>query len=897
MKGRAVRWPWICIALLFSGPGRAAEWPTVRGNNLRNGYTDDCVEPPYQRKWVRFWPREILATRVEAIVAGGKVFAGTLSGRLHALDAETGEEAWTFQADGPILHSPACSSGQVTFATASPGRTVYSLSAADGSVKFATPCGEGGFAASPLVEGGLVLVGGRDGVFHAIDGAKGAILWTFPTGGPIRNTAAAAQDRVLFASEDMHAYALELRGGKLLWKSEKMYGQSLRDYYPVVLGESVVFRTNPMEQMGVHLGRTYGLVGRNAGIDMSTWQNVDAFVKSEKARGSPDLFEKEERAVLEYLESHPQARTFYALDPGTGKEKVRAPVLWGAGCQGVGIPPVSDGKGGAVVFTRTAYGNWTLGVAPMVGLQLLDLAGDPRPPEASLGPFPTARTVPLFHSKGNQPPWNTFWGTADETTNYSVGGRILYPTHQGTLSAFDLRDRSLFTIWGKRDTWGGEKSLPWARNEWHGPARGSVAISGDSLYWVTGSRIIAIRGKSAAGGKEKQASGEGPGKAALDRASETNQASIPSADDLLRYVRERASVSAVDVRAGADLLRELKKRVAEVLEKPDLAPLLVEIGLGSHDFFFKTSAETVTALALAYPYVPAELQAKVKERVRREIAEHPLCGPESRYPLDGGERRELYTITSERFFLGWEEPRPIAEAYALDLYGARTGDWEAVRGLWPRAKKAFEDLGGWKLDVERGDRFQNGTIAGLIAVSRLAARFGDSDTAHAAERRAAEELRRLLDHWQRGVRGLPTAQEIENVTEVDRFIGKGNPLFFAVAPHRHKIAKFLDLSAEVGRAVREVLPDSTRAYLEYVDLVLPTWYLAWEERQVHFGENYIDFPDQALSIFRAKRFLGAADSAGLRRAIDIPWCRGDLHYIEKLVLALEATGKEEWRAP
>jgi len=852
----------VAFAIALAGPAGAGDWPTISRNLARDGFTADCVRPPYETKWIRSWPGEIVTTRVQAIVADGKVFIGTYSGRLHAVDAETGADLWTFQADGPILHSPAFEGGMIHFGAASPSRSLFCLRARDGEIVWKSECGEGGFCTSPAIAGARILIGGRDGIFRAIAAISGREEWSFRTGGPIRTTAAISGDRVFVASDDMHAYALRIADGGLVWKSEKMYGQSLRDYAPVVLGDVVVFRTNPMEQMGVHLGRSYNLIGRTAGIDMSSWKNVDAFVKSEKARGSPEAFEKEQRAILEYLASHPQARTFYALDAATGKERFRAPVLWGAGCQGVGIPPVRVGDGRAIVFNRTAYGNWTLGVAPMVGLQAIDLRADPRPPEEALGSIPTIRTIPLFHSKGNQPPWNTYWGTADETSVYSCGGTILYVTHQGTLSGYDLETHDLFPIAGKRDTWGGESSLPWARNEWHGPARGAVAIAGDSLYWVTGSRIIAIRGR----GADPNAAGE--------RSKRANEAG-----------------GMIRAPAGAEeLRRRLDRAVSDYLSAPDYAPLLIEIGLGSHDFFFDTAAEVVATLAMADPYLERGLQVRARERMRREMGRHPLCGKESRYALDVGERRELYTITGERFFYGWEAPEALSEAYALWLYGDRTGDWGTVERYWPRARGAFEAVAakGWSVDIEKGDRFANGSIAGMIGVARLARRFGDEKTADAASRAAAENLRRLAEHWRNGVASLPFDQKIENVAAVDGFIGAGNALFFKVVPHRQKIVKFLDLTPEVGRAIADEAPEAARFYLDFVDLVLPGWYLAFEERQVHFGENYADFPDLALGVFEAKAWIEGAPGDALARWVDIPWCRGDLYYIRKLAIAIEA---------
>jgi outer membrane protein assembly factor BamB len=190
------------LACVFTASlARGADWRTLHGNSARHGITEDSVGPPYTRKWARFWPGEILTTRMEAIVADGRVFVGTYAGRLHALDAGTGAELWTYRADGPVIHSPSSSGGLVYLATASPGWSVVSLAAAVGSVKFVTRGGEGGFSTSPLVHRGQVLLGGRDGVFYGLDPASGSVLFTQRTGGPIRNTHPLVPRRPLFHRE------------------------------------------------------------------------------------------------------------------------------------------------------------------------------------------------------------------------------------------------------------------------------------------------------------------------------------------------------------------------------------------------------------------------------------------------------------------------------------------------------------------------------------------------------------------------------------------------------------------------------------------------------------------------------------------------------------------------
>jgi hypothetical protein len=217
---------------------------------------------------------------------------------------------------------------------------------------------------------------------------------------------------------------------------------------------------------------------QQAGVADRDWRSLDAWIKSEPARGNSELWTKEQQAIVNYLEEHREARSFFVLDAATGKPALTAPVLWVAGCQGVGAMPALSADGRLLVFYRSAYGNWNRGVAPLVALGLLDLNQN--------------RITPLFHKSGMQPPWNTFWGTADESQNFVVANDTVLIIHQGTLSGFNLKSNDLFPIWGERDTFGGFRNPPWARNEWHGPARSGVAVAGNRIYWQTGSRILCL---------------------------------------------------------------------------------------------------------------------------------------------------------------------------------------------------------------------------------------------------------------------------------------------------------------------------------------------------------------------------------------------------------------------
>ncbi len=375
------------------------------------------------------------------------------------------------------------------------------------------------------------------------------------------------------------------------------------------------------------------------------------------------------------------------------------PVLWAAGCQGVGAPPVVLPDGRLLVFYRSAYSNWNLGVAPLVALGILDLT--------------TQRITPLFHRHGMQLPWNTFWGTADESQHFLLVNDTVLIVHQGTLSGFRLSTGKLFPIWGDRDSWGGFRNLPWARNEWHGPARSSVAVitapKGLRFYWQTGSRLLCL------------AAGESGGLAndvAVDGATVPTVTAPPLPKPTQQQLR-----------------RQLTETVTELLSRR-WCPLFLARGLAGYEVAFANSGEVFEALAWAFPHLPLELQQRVKAFIAEEWQKHPPFDARSLYPLDQGAPREWWFVPPLLRQRGKTDPlHPFGNLHATWLYSQRCGEWERVQQAWREMKRTFDDFvrSGWQLNPERGDLFANRYLASLLAFQNLAGRFGDTEAAQKAK--------------------------------------------------------------------------------------------------------------------------------------------------------------------
>ena len=839
------------VLVLLSTPKVHSDWPTLRQSAERSGFVAADLNAPFRLAWARHFNGERLGTAMEPIIAGRQLFVATHSGSVYALQAEIGQPLWRFQAHGAFLHSPAYSNGLVV-AGCTDGN-LYALDAKTGALRWSFLAGEGGFSASPTVVGKSVFIGARSGEFFCIALNSGQVHWRKSLAAPIRQTAAYADGRVFVTAEDLRVHCLEAGTGSLVWSSEQLAGQTARDYYPIIARAGdhtlVMVRTNPILNMGQRIGRDRHVLCQNAGVDDSSWQKVDAWSKSEQARGSPELWAKEQAAIIKYLDEHQDARSFFVLEAATGREAVTAPVLWIAGCQGVGAEPAATADGTWLVFYRSAYGNWNHGVAPLVALGLLDLERN--------------RITPLFHENGRQPPWNTFWGTADESQNFVVAGHLVLMVHQGTLSGFDLKTRRLFTIWGERDTYGGFRTPPWARNEWHGPGRGGVAVAGQRIYWITGSRVLCL---------EPGPPGPPVAPIGIEGATViTHVAPEPPSADKAR-MRQRLTESAAEVLAN------------------NWAPLFVDPGLAGRDFSFDDSGELFEALAWAYPHLPPSLQTDAKALLAKEWSSHPPFKKEAWHSLTEGERRNFQTSTEVLARLGQDKTHhPFGNVHAVWLYAERCGEWDRVLKAWPRLQASFNDFlkTGWRLEAAKGDLLANRYLASFMALGRIAARAGDTAMSQQAAAKADETAEALVAWWKRAAdRG--TLTNFKGSAELDPFIGAGDAISFRIAPHRHKVALLHDLTPEVAALVRTKAPAAVETVWNTFEILYRTWPLAGEERQVHFGENFVDPPDLAAGGFKALAWLKEAPASGLAARMDLPFCRADLHYLTKLALALEA---------
>jgi outer membrane protein assembly factor BamB len=885
-------------AYVFVPPGQTvagSEWPTLHKDYQRSGYTEEFVQSPYERKWYRDFHDEMIATRVEAIVAKGKCFVGTFAGNMYALDVKDGHTVWKFTAAGPIGASPCYENGRLYFGADEGFATgrLYCIDAAEGTLLWKHDAGAGIWA-SPACDGRTVYFGDRAGVFHAISAAAGEPLWTLKTGGMILKPASFSPsgDKVIFGSEDMHVHCVSPEG-VLLWRSAKLECLSMRDQGPTIWQGLAIIRTNPADSFHTVLGRNGDLLKEiqlslpetdEDKVLLDRWNDLIMHPTSRRRQA-------EQNGIIEYLKKNRHDQCFYALRLEDGKEHWTAPVLYTSGLHNPPTPPTFNPKTGELyTFCRSALTYHLDGVRRYNAMGRID------------------RKTGLFDfywpARENERNWRPFAMIGDETQALSLMGDMLLCTHQGTLAGLNLMTLEVTTIWDGRDTYGGiygpaaipgsfdgasklamEGYLTGMPNEWHGPDRSICAVAEKRLFWVVGSHVVCIAGpdipKTSTGGTQPPpiiksrlpaciaggnvaSSGGGTFNVDIDKI-------IISASDLDEYVNTPGPAELKQ--ANSPPARQLRARLdAEVLELTDgwpWAPLIVELGISGEERHFQRTAQTMQIVSLSLPHLSEPVRHKAIARLDQMFDEG---APLSKPLHDGkGKRREPYNLGPGMIEFA-DKPdgyqAGIEDIYGLWSYAHYAGRWNKVLELAPAVKRICESFlegdfhfshDGTNDDAEH----LNERIAGLLAGIRIMDRAGESAVTEKAKKRLAEMVTERVHH-----------ERADNwLIRPTKVASKGM--------HQAKVPRYVGLAHETAAILSEFAPAELKANLQALMTGLPLWYQAFGERMIG-GENYISPPHLARGLFMGGADGGVLDSEQLSAKLDQPWCEADLYYIEKL---------------
>ena len=290
-----------------------ADWPSARRDRHNTGASSVAgPRTPLTEAWSQTF--EIRPyDRMSPVVADGRVYFGTQTPEVVALNASTGVVAWRTTAIGTPLTTPVVTASGVYVVTerydAGWQYALYKLDPETGAVVWAHSLPDGDpDGAGPTVVDGVVYSAGEDGVVRALDNRTGALRWDAVVGIQARGRPAVDDGTVYVTARTGYSYhdppygrvtALNASDGTEQWH---------------------VNRTRALESSVVVANRTGFVVdGRNRtfAIDLTTgaieWETaLSGNTWADPAVADGRLFVVTEAAAFD------TPGTTYALDTATG---------------------------------------------------------------------------------------------------------------------------------------------------------------------------------------------------------------------------------------------------------------------------------------------------------------------------------------------------------------------------------------------------------------------------------------------------------------------------------------------------------------------------------------------------------------------------------------------------
>ncbi len=203
----------LAVVAAWAGPVEA-QWPMYRADAARSGYTSERLPAGLELSWTYratqpptpAWPtrtRLRYDVALQPIVAQGRLYFGSSAdGKVYALDAAKGRQAWEFFTAGPVRFAPAFSEGRLL--AASDDGHLYALDAVDGRLLWKVRGGPRGdmllgndrmvsrwpARGGPVIADGTVYFGAgiwpSEGIFlYAVDPASGRVKWCNDSSGSL----------------------------------------------------------------------------------------------------------------------------------------------------------------------------------------------------------------------------------------------------------------------------------------------------------------------------------------------------------------------------------------------------------------------------------------------------------------------------------------------------------------------------------------------------------------------------------------------------------------------------------------------------------------------------------------------------------------------------------------
>lgn len=841
------------------------DWPTHAGGFERHAYTPTSPILNANRlflKWKRFLGERI-EVEMEPVVVGKLLYIGLMNGKLYALDTQTGETVWVYEAGTGIANTPtvAAMDGRLMIFFGTISGRIFALDALDGQELWQFQA-EGPILSTVSVDNGLVLVGSLDHHFYALEATNGKLSWKFKASGPISSTSAigeieSGKKGVFFSSGDNVAYALD-ESGDLLWQFP-MEGEFTKRTVVVYANGVVIFVT------------------RKPGVEYSeVMDNPPAILQGKRQPGEVVL-----KAWAEYYQKYPQRRTLYYLDAKSGKDlwnpsqnlTAYVPMYipyWGE------YMPVVDQNGFAWLPASGSGGDHSLDHD--MRLWKIDLKTGIYTMVADQDQF-----APRFDEVGRPTlVGSRYYQTISEDIAYfDIANKQMYPgvfgngfhNHRKPIELDENRPERLFGGMYKHFARFSSSSPGGFGGANDAPSR--LVVAGDQAYFTTWGHIYALSAR--------------PTQSRVDY-GQLDLAKPPA-----------ANFSPEDV---FYLLNQQVQAIVAANQHIDPVARLWAYHIRSMGTFWH-EGEVVRSLAEAIPYLNSEVAGQLKKYLKTEV-NYYLLDPkfyEYRFAcIDYDQKQILDPCAEGDIWVGWywsSQNLTAERIYALYQYAQNSGDWATIgqnwnfiTGLFAGFETYWDEEAGFFLFPEwhAGPFNPNYQMGAALAMTEMAKRLNDPAT----EQKAEKYLKSMLEqrsYWGKYVRslyqdGTLKRQNYSHLEDwayiqgnqpipVEGYLGEDNDYrqVYSLARDDGKLTAQFDSPMSAGAPyhllgyhpfyqeftglLRDTLKDEISDYIAAVEAISPFWYMGDYSHAPVLGELEEDSgsPVLATDIFQAKAYI------------------------------------------
>lgn len=168
-------------------------------------------------KW-KYPQEQSLTSVVKATpeIVGGKLYFGTVDGKLYCLDAQSGAFQWFFETRGALRCPPITLDG-ITY-LGSDDNSIYTLDASSGDMVWSKPfVSRDDFANGIAVGAGMVVGSSMDGNVYGVNASSGKLRWVFRIpSAPVKTSPIMTENVTVIAVGNV-VYGVTTRSGQKKW--------------------------------------------------------------------------------------------------------------------------------------------------------------------------------------------------------------------------------------------------------------------------------------------------------------------------------------------------------------------------------------------------------------------------------------------------------------------------------------------------------------------------------------------------------------------------------------------------------------------------------------------------------------------------------------------------------